>query len=115
MIEQRLTSALRQAMRERDAAVISAIRSALAAIHNAEAVAAPTPASSTSEHVAGAVVGVGAAEAQRAELDEAGRRALVTREADELRAHAEQLRAHGREAQATSAELGAAALMNLLR
>jgi uncharacterized protein YqeY len=54
-------------MRERDAAAVSALRSALAAISNAEAVPAgdgesPRP---SSPHVAGAVAGLGAAEVPR--------------------------------------------------
>src|SRR5262249_52448253 len=68
-----LSAALSEAMRARDATAVSALRSALAAISNAEAVPArdgaiPGPGS---PHVAGAVAGLGAAEAPRIGLGEA--------------------------------------------
>src|SRR5579863_5678837 len=71
-IRQRLASALTAALKGRDAIAVSALRSALAAIDNASAVpAGPAPAVGTgSPHFAGAVAGVGAAEAQRRHLSE---------------------------------------------
>jgi hypothetical protein len=73
-ITARLRRALREAMRARGMVAVSALRSALAAIANAEAVpvrdgGAP---SSSSPHVAAAAASPGAAEAQRRDLTEAG-------------------------------------------
>lgn len=72
-IRSRLSAALREAMKARDAVAVSALRSALAAISNAEAVPAgdrarPRP---SSPHLAGAVAGLGAAEVPRLGLGEA--------------------------------------------
>ena len=80
-LRQRLTTALR----ERDKPIASAMRSAIAALENAEAVPASqgvVPA--TSSHVAGAAVGVGAAEAERLALDEATESAILRAEVDGL-------------------------------
>lgn len=112
-IEQQLQQLLRNAMRERDSAVMAAARAALAAIANAESVTPPESAPTTSAHIAGAVLGAGAAEAQRAVLDEPARRDLVAQEAAELTAHAQRLREQSRVADAEAAERGAAALLNI--
>jgi len=63
----RLQEALRAALQARDVAAVSALRSAQAAIGNAEAVAPPagSPAPGGSQHFAGSVGGLGAAEAPR--------------------------------------------------
>ncbi len=70
-LRDRLRAGLRDAMRARDKPVVAAIRSALAAIDNAEAVPLDP---SDDRHRAGAVeasaVGVGAAEAERRVLTE---------------------------------------------
>lgn len=98
-IRGRLQGVLRAALRERDKAAAAALRSALAAIGNAEAVeaaeAAEAPAAgraaaegagggaraaSGSEHIAGAVAGLGAAEAARRELSEAELARIVSAE-----------------------------------
>lgn len=69
---------LRAAMKERRRETVSALRTALAAIDNAEAVQAPgTPADQGSEHVAGASAGVGSAEAARRVLSADDVRALL--------------------------------------
>lgn len=78
-----LRSRLTQALRERDRAAAATLRSALAALDNAEAV--PTgdghgPVTST--HIAGAAIGVGAAEAERLLLTERDERQIV---GDEIR------------------------------
>lgn len=112
-IEQQLQQLLRNAMRERDSAVMAAARAALAAIANAESVTPPESAPTTSAHIAGAVLGLGAAEAQRAVLDEPARRELLVQEAAELTAHAKRLREQARVADAEAAERGAAALLSL--
>jgi uncharacterized protein len=66
-IRARLSAALRESIRAQDAVAVSALRSALAAISNAEAVPAGKGASTrpSSPHVAGAVAGLGAAEVPR--------------------------------------------------
>src|SRR5918996_2373390 len=62
-LRERLRAALPEAMKARDAVAVAALRSALAAIDNAEAVAAaPAPPGAGSADVAGAAVGVRAAE-----------------------------------------------------
>jgi arsenate reductase (glutaredoxin) len=67
----RLRKALAKALRRRDAIAVSALRSALSAIGNAEAVTAPAATSTTSTHIAGSAAGLGAAETRRRELSEA--------------------------------------------
>ncbi|WP_278255357.1 GatB/YqeY domain-containing protein [Nocardioides convexus] len=70
---ERLRADLTAAMRRRDRAAVSTLRSVLATIANAEAVpVADTPAA-TEGPVAGAVVGLGAAEAPRREPVRGGR------------------------------------------
>lgn len=81
-VRDRLSQALRDALRGRDQVATSALRSALAAIANAEAVAAsaqPAPAQG-SEHFAGAAAGLGATEAARKELTESDVREIVLAE-----------------------------------
>jgi len=87
----RLRLALAEALRARDTIAVSALRSALGAIGNAEAVepgaVAPTgfgsPADPGSPYVAGAAAGVGAAEAERRRLSTAEIEQLVLGEAGE--------------------------------
>jgi uncharacterized protein YqeY len=68
----RLRTALAGALRRRDTIAVSALRSALGAISNAEAVAVPPGASATtSADVASAVAGLGAGETRRRSLSEA--------------------------------------------
>jgi hypothetical protein len=91
----RLRLALAEALRARDTIAISALRSALGAIGNAEAVGpgapAPagfgSPAGPGSPHVAGAAAGVGAAEVARRTLTVADIEQIVRAEAAE-REHA---------------------------
>jgi uncharacterized protein len=81
-VRARLSQALRDALRGRDQAATSALRSALAAIANAEAVAAsaqPAPATGN-EHFAGAAAGLGATEVARKELTESDMQAIVRTE-----------------------------------
>jgi len=68
------------AMRSRDAIAVSALRSAIAALDNAEAVAVDTTTATPSSRVAGAVVGLGATEAPRRELSPADVAAVLRRE-----------------------------------
>src|SRR5918999_5932165 len=68
-LRERLRRALPAAMKARDRPAIAALRSALAAIDNAEAVeAAETPTGAGTPAFAGTVAGVGAAEAERRRL-----------------------------------------------
>ena len=81
----RMRGDLTRAMKDRDEISVTALRSAIAAIDNAEAVdlgAAPT-APLGSEHVAGATAGVGSAEAARRVLDRAEVEAIVRAQVDE--------------------------------
>ncbi len=95
-LEERLSAQLKLAMRARDRAVVSALRSALGRIANAQAVPVPGAASGVagtdSARVAGAAVGVGATEAPRRALGAAEVSALVTAERAELLSHAQRLR-----------------------
>jgi uncharacterized protein YqeY len=77
-----LRIALTQALSSRDLVAASALRSALSAIANAEAIAPAETASKrpNSEHFAGAMAGLGAAEAARRELTEADIAAIVSAE-----------------------------------
>jgi len=89
-IRARLRGALPTAMKARERDAVTAIRSALAAIDDAEAVDADAAGLRTvdSEHLAGTAGGLGAGEVARASLDEEGTRAVVAREIAERRAAA---------------------------
>ena len=90
-----LRSDLTAAMKARDPDAVAVLRTVIAAIDNAEAVAAPQAAPpATSAHIAGARAGLGSAEAPRRRLagDELqailrGQVAEYTREADGYAAH----------------------------
>lgn len=87
----RLRTDLTAAMKARAGVEVSAIRSLLAALDDAQA--APTPAhvpasSSAGEHVAGAAVGVGSTEVDRLELTEAEIALVVTGQIEERQAAA---------------------------
>ena len=77
-----LRTQLTNAMKSRDADAMAALRSAMAAIGNAEAVSVEAPRSGAIE---ASPVGVGAAEAPRRELTEADLIAIVSAEVDERR------------------------------
>ena len=83
-----LRAALRQglttAMKARDAEAMAALRIAIAAIDNAEAVeVSDTRPPATSAHVAGATRGAGSAEAARRRLDSAAVRGILRDQVDE--------------------------------
>lgn len=68
-VQHRLRAALGQALRRRDSIAVAALRSALSAIGNAQAVSPAAPAAGpSSEHLAGARAGLGAGEAPRRHL-----------------------------------------------
>ena len=107
-VRAQLQEGLTAAMKTRDRVAIGALRSALAAIANAEAIEVPPAPTSVEGPIAGAVSGVGAAEAPRRELSDEDVAAVVAAEiaergsaADEYDrlgqvAEAERLRAEAR-------------------
>ena len=114
-IRTRLRLALGVALKARDAGAVSALRSAMGAISNAEAVApAARPARTGSAHFAGTVAGLGAGEAQRQLLTEADATAIVRQEAAEREAAASEYERGGRAAAAARMREGARALMAAL-
>jgi uncharacterized protein YqeY len=82
---------LTAALKARNRVAVTALRSVLAAIENAEAVTAARPldTSAGNEHVAGAATGLGAAEAERRHLADADLRSVVEEEMRERSAAAE--------------------------
>ncbi|MFD4430567.1 hypothetical protein [Nocardia sp. NPDC058497] len=81
-LRERLRAALKPAIRARDRSAISALRSALGAIDNAEAIDAAEVKAGALEDSA---VGLGAAEARRRDLTEADIADIVRREIGERR------------------------------
>jgi 2'-5' RNA ligase len=83
-LRDRLRAGLRDAMRSRDRDAVAAIRSALAAVDNAEAVPLdPTDHRHRAGAVEGSAVGLGAAEVDRRHLTEADVVGIVEREVEE--------------------------------
>jgi uncharacterized protein len=109
-----LREALLAARKKRDATRVSALRSALSAIDNAETpddVDVDAPASSA---IAGGVVGLGAAEVARRELSDAQIRSLLRIEVDERLAAAQQFTSGGHPERAAMLRAEAAVLTDLL-
>ena len=106
---------LKAAMRDRDRIAVSALRDAIAALDNAEAVepGQDVPAQ-VSEHVAGGVVGLAAAELERRILDPASQRSIVRAEIEARLAAATTYDEHGQSARAAELRLGADALLAVL-
>ncbi|HTW03977.1 MAG TPA: hypothetical protein VMF87_27005 [Streptosporangiaceae bacterium] len=95
-VQVRLRTALTDALRRRDIVAISALRSVLGAIGNAEAVEAPPgERRAASEHIAGAAAGLGAGEARRRSLNEAEVGQILQAEISERRAAASDFEDHG--------------------
>ena len=90
VFKQQLRDALTAAMKERDKTAVTALRSALAAIDNAEAVEARDLAAAVSDHIAGAVAGLGAGEVERRTLTMAEAATIVTAEATTRQVAAEE-------------------------
>lgn len=91
-LQQQMRADLPAAIRARDAVLVSVLRTALAAVANAEAVPAAggvTPAA------------FGSTEVPRRQLSEAEVRAIVVREQEDLRATADELHRRGRPTEAT--------------
>src|SRR5690242_7551165 len=116
-IRSRLRRALAGALKARDAGAASALRSALSAIGNAEAVdpgEVSRPGASGSIHFAGAAAGLGAAEAERRYLTEADVAAIVRAEAAEREAAASQYERGGHDRQAAGLRHGTRVLLDTL-
>ncbi len=81
---------LTAALRARDPVAVAALRSALAAIENAEAPASGTvpPSTAGSAHIAGSVAGLGATEVPRRRLSDADLQMIIATEVAERRAAA---------------------------
>ncbi len=110
-----LRTRLTTAMRERDRAAVSVLRTAVAAIENAEAVPVDdSRASVGSADVAGAALGLGATEADRRRLDEATERAVVALEVHSLVEAQQAYAVAGDHDRARSAEAGADLLRAVL-
>ena len=111
----RLRTALLAARKDRDAVRVSALRSALSAIDNAEAVPPATPVDAPSSGtIAGGVVGLGAAEAARRALSDEQIRAVMRTEIDERETAAAEVAAGGHVRHAATLREEAAVLSHLL-
>jgi uncharacterized protein len=110
----RLREALLSARKDRDAARVSALRSALSAIDNAETPDDVLLNAQSSETIAAGVVGLGAAEVTRRELSDTQIRDLVHAEIDERLAAARDYTAGGHTNRAASLRAEAAVLSDLL-
>jgi uncharacterized protein len=106
---------LNTAVREHDPPAVSALRSALAALDNAEAVQ-PSEGfePEVSQHVAGGVAGLGAAEVERRVLDVESQRAIVREEIESRLTAATTYQQHGQGARAAELRLGANVLLAVL-
>ena len=99
-VRSRLQAALRAAMKARDAVAVSALRSTLAAIANAEAIPVPeasvpslgTPAAAN-QYIAGSAPGLAATEAGRREVTEEEAVTIAETEAAERQAAAREYQA----------------------
>lgn len=109
--KQQLRDSVTAAMKARDKTALRALRSALAAVENAEAVHAPEPTGTVSRHVAGAVTGLGAADVERRALTLAEAAAIVTAEARTLQVAADEYELHGETEAANQLRAEAAVLL----
>jgi uncharacterized protein YqeY len=110
----KLRSALVAARKDRDTARVSALRSALSAIDNAETPDGVELDAPSSGEVAGGVVGLGAAEVTRRPLSDTHIRELVHAEIDERLTAAEEFSVGGHAERAAMLRTEAAALSDLL-
>jgi uncharacterized protein len=110
-----LRRALDHALRTRDSVAMSALRSALSAISNAEAVsAAPEVARTSSPHIAGAAAGVGGGEARRRDLSAADVDQIVQAEISERLKGADDYERSGHAARAERLRAEASVLASAL-
>ena len=111
----RLRRRLSTAVRDQDRPAVSALRSALAAVDNAEAVQLGEGFQpEVSQHVAGGVAGLGAAEVERQVLDAESQRAIVKAEIESTLTAATTYEQHGQSARAAELRLGAEVLAAVL-
>jgi uncharacterized protein len=110
----RLRTELLAARKDRDVARVSALRSALSAIDNAETPDGVRLDAPSSGKIAGGVVGLGAAEVERRELSDAQIRELLRAEIDERVTAAQQAAGGGHGERATLLRAEAAVLTTLL-
>jgi len=82
-MRERISQSLREALKGRDTIAVSALRSALSAIANAEAVDAPATPASGSQFVAAGVSGLGSGDVPRRSLSNADVDAIVRTEISE--------------------------------
>ena len=110
-----LRKRLSSALRDQDRPAVSALRSALAALDNAEAV---QPAESfrpeASEYIAGGVAGLGAAEVERRVLDAESQGRIVKAEIEARLTAAATYEQHGQNARAAELRLGVEVLLAVL-
>lgn len=92
-LEDALRAELVTALQRRDTVVVAAVRSALAALANAEAIPAPVEEDegAPTAHIAKATAGLAATEAPRAALAEPDQRRILAAEMAELAAHHQRL------------------------
>lgn len=111
-----LAAALKDAIRARDTVAVSALRTTLSAIANAEAVGTPTQAAAPvgSPHFAGAVAGLGAGEVPRRQLSAADVHAIVRAEIAERSRAAADYTASGLSAQAERLHTEASILTSVI-
>jgi uncharacterized protein len=108
----RLRADLLAAMKARRPEAVAALRIAIAAIDNAEAVEAPERApGGASEHVAGAATGIGATEADRRVLSLDDVREILRAQVEERRTEADRCDALGQHAAADGLRRGTEALL----
>jgi uncharacterized protein len=106
---------LRAAVRDHDRIAIAALREAIAALDNAEALPIDTDLNAQAgPYVAGGAVGLGAAEAERRTLDVAAQQAIVTTIIDARLAAANTYEEHGQTARAADLRSGAETLIAIL-
>ncbi|MFC7485298.1 hypothetical protein ACOCJ7_02145 [Knoellia sp. CPCC 206453] len=91
-----MRTSLKEAMRARDRLAVSALRSGLSAIDNAEAIATEPPSTSDGHSpIAGAAIGLGVTEAERRDLTVDDLRALLRTEVKERREAATEIEGAG--------------------
>jgi uncharacterized protein len=111
---EKLRPLLLAARKERDAIRVSALRSALSAIDNAETPDTGHLDVPTGGAIAGSVSGLGAAEVPRRVLTDAQIRTLLRTDVDDRMMAAEQMDAGGHSEPATAVRAEAAVLVDLL-
>jgi uncharacterized protein len=106
---------LSAAVRDRDRVAVAALREAIAALDNAEAVPSDTELNTgAGPYLAGGVVGLGAGEAERRILDAGDQRAIVRAVIETRLAAASTYDEHGQSARAAELRSGAEILIAAL-